>query len=213
MGRVAGIDEAGRGPMLGPMVVAIVVCPEEKVPLLRNMGVRDSKALSPRRRLLLSRAIPSVGCSVKVRVVEPQEIDCAVRGECYENLNHLEAAVFAQLINEVLSEGELEVVYMDSPDPVPSRFEERVRALLKGQVRIVAENGADEKYTIVGAASIVAKETRDEIINALKKTYGDFGSGYPSDPRTLRFAEEWVRKHGEPPPIARKEWATWKRLR
>lgn len=209
---VAGIDEAGRGPMIGPMVIALVYCPEDKLSVLRNLGFRDSKKVSSATRKRLAKILPSVKCGVEKTIVEPHLIDCAVRGECYKNLNYLEAAMVAELINRVSSRITFKVVYVDSPDPVPQRFAEAIRALLASPVNLVVENRADEKYVIVGVASIVAKVERDSIIEELKKTYGDFGSGYPSDPRTKRFAIEWLEKNREPPPIARKEWDSWKKM-
>ena len=212
MSFIAGIDEAGRGPMIGPMVVAIVAFPEEKLGILRNLKVRDSKRLMPPARKRLASLITRMNCIVEKAVAEPQLIDCAVRGECYKNLNHLEAAMAAELINRAASKTPLKAVYIDSPDPAPERFAEAIKSLLKTPVDLVVENKADEKYVIVGAASIIAKVERDSIIDELKKIYGDFGSGYPSDPKTKKFAIEWLEKNREPPPIARKEWGSWKRL-
>ncbi|MEM4810351.1 MAG: hypothetical protein QXS92_00385, partial [Thermofilum sp.] len=85
--------------------------------------------------------------------------------------------------------------------------------MLGGSVRVVARNGADRDFAIVSAASILAKTERDRLVEQLKRLYGDFGSGYPSDPRTREFAEKWLREHGEPPPFARKSWSTWSSLR
>ncbi len=212
MSFIAGIDEAGRGPMIGPMVIAMVYCPGEKLKLLASLGFKDSKKVAPSTRRRLAKILPSIGCGVEKVAVEPHLIDCAVRGECYQNLNYLEAAMAAGLINQVAQSIPLETVYIDSPDPVPDRYAEAVKSFLKIPVRLVVENYADEKYVIVGAASIVAKVERDSIIEELKKTYGDFGSGYPSDPKTKRFAVEWLKKNPEPPPIARKEWDSWKKL-
>ena len=207
--QVAGVDEAGRGPLLGPMVIAIASISREKEELLVRMGVRDSKALTPSRRRALRALLERVLDYYAVRVVEPAEVDEAVsKGQ----LNLLEARIIAELVRRAASEVELEVVYVDSPDPVSERFERLLTSLIGEGVRVVAENGADAKYVVVGAASIIAKTERDRIVEELKRKYGDFGSGYPSDPKTREFAERWLREHGEPPPFARKSWSTWSAL-
>jgi len=206
---IAGVDEAGRGPLFGPMVVAIASASREKEELLVKMGVRDSKTLTPSRRRALRAQLERVLDYYALRVVEPAEIDEAVsRGQ----LNLLEARIAAELILQAASKVELEVVYVDSPDPVPERFERILASMVGGEVKVVAENSADAKYAIVGAASIIAKTERDRIVEELKRRYGDFGSGYPSDPRTREFAEKWLKEHGEPPPFARKSWSTWSAL-
>ena len=207
--QVAGVDEAGRGPLLGPMVIAIASISREKEELLVRMGVRDSKALTPSRRRALRALLERVLDYYAVRVVEPAEVDEAVsKGQ----LNLLEARIIAELVRQAASEVELEVVYVDSPDPVPERFERLLTSLIGEGVRVVAENGADAKYVVVGVASIIAKTERDRIVEELKRKYGDFGSGYPSDPKTREFAERWLREHGEPPPFARRSWSTWSAL-
>jgi len=94
----------------------------------------------------------------------------------------LKRGIAAELILQAASKVELEVVYVDSPDPVPERFERILASMVGGEVKVVAENSADAKYAIVGAASIIAKTERDRIVEELKRRYGDFGSGYPSDP-------------------------------
>lgn len=210
--RVAGVDEAGRGPLIGPMVVALAAVEEEKLSLLQKLGTRDSKLLTPARRRRLRVVLESVLDYVAFRVVAPEEIDRAVMGEGYENLNHLELTVVAELVRRAVREAGVARVYVDSPDPVARRFEERLRSELAG-VDVIAENHADRRYVIVSAASILAKTERDRIIEELKSVYGDFGSGYPSDPKTRLFVEKWIEEHGEPPPIVRRSWKTLKRLR
>lgn len=210
---VAGIDEAGRGPMIGPMVIALAGVDESRYGVLSDLGVRDSKLLSPMRRERLRRRLLGVLDLVIVRIISPEKIDGAVWGRQYANLNELELATMVELIREALESKNLVRVYVDSPDPNPRRFQEKIRDMLQGyRVEIIAENDADKKYPIVSAASIVAKTERDRIIDMLKQEYGDFGSGYPSDPRTRQFAKEWLLRHGEPPPIARKSWKSWKKI-
>ena len=209
---ILGVDEAGRGPMIGPMVVAAAAAPPRVAERLTLFGVRDSKTLSPRSRERLRSLLLSLLSFAAVRVVEPAEIDAAVYGETHVNLNYLEASVAAELVEKALKACRVEKVFVDSPDPVAERFGEHLSRLLEGRVPIVAENDADKKYPIVSAASIIAKTERDRLVEELKKRYGDFGSGYPSDQRTRAWARRWLSEHGEPPPIARKSWKSWGRL-
>ncbi len=200
---ICGIDEAGRGPVLGPMVVAIACIDDER--LLVEIGVKDSKALSRRERESLYHVLIRVLKLYAYRIVEPQVIDEYVMKNA---LNLLEAEVYASLINEALKVVKVERVYLDSPDPRPERFAAYVRKFVRDNVEVVALNKADREVPVVSAASIIAKAIRDWRIDELKKTYGDFGSGYPSDPRTRMFLREWVRRYGDLPPIARRSWST-----
>ena len=210
---ICGVDEAGRGPVIGPMVIAIVCIEEGKTSKLQALGVRDSKQLEPAERARLYEEIRQVADLVKYLIVQPDEID---RYVSLNRLNILEAEKTSQLVSEaVASLRDVKVVIVDSPDVNPERYARTVRTLLIQRgitCEIVAEHKADRKYPVVSAASIVAKYIRDSEIEKLKQTYGDFGSGYPSDPRTIRFLIEFVRKRGTLPPIVRKSWSTAQRI-
>ena len=203
----AGIDEAGRGPVIGPMVVACVVARRARLKALKDR-LRDSKRLTPRRREKLYGLIAKVAEEVKVKVVDPPEIDTAVTEG---KLNFLEARVAAELVDTLSLP--VEIVYIDSPDTLPQRYAALVGSLtkLKG-VKLVAAHHAESLYPHVAAASIVAKVTRDRIIRKLHKLYGDFGSGYPSDPKTRRYLISLLNKGEELPPIVRKSWRTIAKL-
>ncbi|GAB6946785.1 ribonuclease HII [Vulcanisaeta sp. JCM 16161] len=204
---VGGIDEAGRGPVIGPMVMAIVVV--DDMNRLRAMGVKDSKELSPTGRARLFSILKSTLNYMDYEVIEPGTIDNYV----YMNaLNILEVEIAAKLINRALSNVSPQVVYIDSPDPKPGRFRDMVKRGVEGNVEIVAMNNADKLVPVVSAASIVAKVVRDSIIEELHREYGDFGSGYPSDPRTITFLRDWIRRHGDLPPIVRRSWSTVRKL-
>lgn len=205
----AGIDEAGRGPVIGPLVMACVVLDERGVAALQGLA-RDSKKLSPGRRLRLSKFIRSVALEVKIRVVEPGEIDWAVEN-LQRGINELEAITAAELINGLTTL--ISKVYLDSPDPLPERYRELVRRHLKRDVEVVALNKAEDAYTHVAAASIIAKVERDALISSLKERYGDFGSGYPSDPKTREFLLTHLREGRELPPIVRRSWGTLLKLK
>lgn len=204
----AGIDEAGRGPVIGPLVIACVVLDERGVAALRGL-VKDSKKLGPERRLKLSKLIRSVALEVKIKVVGPVEIDWAVEN-LRRGINELEAITAAELINSLTSP--ISGVYLDSPDPLPERYGELVRKHLKRDVKVIALNKAEDAYTHVAAASIIAKVERDALISSLKERYGDFGSGYPSDPKTREFLMVLLRERHELPPIVRRRWRTIRKL-
>ncbi|KUO81947.1 MAG: ribonuclease HII [Vulcanisaeta sp. JCHS_4] len=203
---VGGIDEAGRGPVIGPMVIAIAVI--DDMDKLKNIGVRDSKELSPQGRSRLLNVLRSILTYMDYEVIEPETIDRYV----YLNaLNKLEAEVVVKLIGRALRIVNLVRVYIDSPDPNAKRYGDLIRRSV-GSVEVISMNKADKLIPIVSAASIIAKVTRDSIIEELHREYGDFGSGYPSDPRTIGFLRNWVREHGDLPPIVRRSWSTIRRL-
>jgi ribonuclease HII len=198
---ICGVDEAGRGPVLGPMVVAAVAV-EEDTPL-RQMQVRDSKKLTPARREELAVMI-NESCKVEFQVVTHDEIDA--RGTRM-SLNELEAAVFASLIDRLRAE----VVYVDACDVNEEHFRQMVGGRLSYKPKIICEHKADDTYPIVSAASIIAKTNRDRIISEIQAEIGqDIGSGYASDPMTIQFLQKWIKEKGDLPPYTRRSWATAK---
>ncbi|MEM1509489.1 MAG: ribonuclease HII [Thermofilaceae archaeon] len=199
----AGVDEAGRGPVIGPMVIACVVLNSNSVKLLKRVA-KDSKKLSPRSREKVYRTILEVANEVKIRVVEPLEIDAAV---AVRGLNRLEARVTAELLGQLTSN--IDLVFVDSPDPQPDRYAALVKGFLtRHEINIIAANHAELLYPHVAAASIVAKVERDNLVTKLKDTYGDFGSGYPSDPKTIAFLRKFMESGVKYPPIVRRSWRT-----
>ena len=206
---VCGVDEAGRGCVFGPLVVAGVVFDKENVEVLRGIGVKDSKLLTPRERREIAEKIKSLALKFKVVEVSPAEIDSYVlRGKKLQKLNWLEAKVMAKVIEEL----DPDIAYVDASDINAERFGRWIEEFLTKKIRVVSEHDADRKWLIVGAASILAKVHRDKVIGELKTAYGDFGSGYPHDPKTLKFLEEWIKTHKKPPEFARKSWKTVKKL-
>lgn len=195
---VCGIDEAGRGPLIGPMVLCGILIEEKRISELKRIGVKDSKQLTPRQRENLLPKILSVIRDHKVIIVPPAEIDNAVFSRT-SNLNKLEMEKMAVIINELGPD----VAYVDCPSTNIKGFTRKLERKLEKKVKLVAEHKADERYVVVGAASIIAKVMRDSEIERIKEEIGiDFGSGYPSDPRTVRFAEENYDKYG----FIRKSW-------
>jgi len=201
---IGGVDEAGRGPVIGPMVICGLVFQRDK---LSEIRVRDSKTLTPTRRKILYRKIMNRAEAVSVRIVSPEEID-AWREK--DTINSLEAKVFAEVIKDL--EEYADVFYVDSADANADRFAQNVHRVIGGSVAIIAEHHADSKYPVVSAASIVAKVIRDREIEKISKEIGFFGSGYPSDMRTVEFIKKWLDEHGEFPPYTRKSWKTLRRI-
>jgi len=100
-------------------------------------------------------------------------------------------------------------VIIDSPEVDVRNFSKKVMSKVRNtKIEIVAENFADKKYPVVGAASILAKVERDGEIKKLHKKHGFFGSGYPSDEITIRFLKDWIKKNKEFPSFVRKSWFT-----
>lgn len=206
--RLAGVDEAGRGCVIGPMAIAGVLVDEEGLIKLIELGVRDSKALSPETREQLASHIRTIALAYRVVLVQPEEIDKAVARRA---LNKLEARVMANIICELCPD----VVYVDASDVIEERFASLICACLPKDldVHVIAEHEADAKYPVVSAASILAKVERDKAISELKQEIDvDFGSGYPTDPKTIAFLEEWCRRHKCLPSFVRKSWRTAKKV-
>ena len=206
---VAGVDDAGRGPVIGPLVIAGVLFHDSQIPKLQALGAKDSKALTPSRREALSPEIKRLAVQWKVLEFSPAEVDKVVlEGTKLRRLNWFEAVAMAEVIKRLRPE----TAYVDASDVVEARFAQQIRELVPFEVNVIAEHHADAKYTVVGAASIIAKVHRDEVIASLRERYGDLGSGYPSDPRTKEFLSRWIREKRDFPNFVRKSWKTSKRL-
>ncbi len=207
---IAGVDDAGRGPIIGPLVIAGVLLPEEYGRNLLSMGVKDSKLLSPGVRTQLASKIRDLAVKVSIAEVQPDEIDDVVlHGAKLKKLNFLEAKLMAQVVSELSPE----VAFVDASDVNEDRYGETIREFLPTALKriiIVSRHHADSTYPVVSAASIIAKVRRDEVAESLRQEYGDFGSGYITDPKTLVFLRAWRRKHNDYPPIVRRSWKTIK---
>ena len=207
--RVAGLDDAGRGPIIGPLVIAGVLIDDSRIQELVSLGVRDSKLLSPSTRRRLEEKIKQIVERYEYVQLTPDQIDLVVhKAKKLQRLNFLEAKAMA----EVISRLKPEIAYVDASDVLCERFAKHILENLSFQVRIVSEHHADRKYPVVSAASILAKVRRDEEVAQLRTEYGDFGSGYVTDEKTITFLEDWIEKHDSPPPIVRRSWKTLKRL-
>ena len=200
---IAGVDEAGRGPVLGPLVVACVAI-ESDVPL-RQMNVRDSKKLTPERREILAPEIEKVA-QHELLVIPAERID-TMRVEM--SLNDFEAKLFAELIDKLRPE----TAYVDAADVDEIEFKRAVQRELPFHVEIVSQHNADELFPVVSAASILAKVRRDREMRSIEQEFGvPVGSGYSHDAVTIAFLEKWIRDHGSLPPHTRASWDTARRL-
>jgi ribonuclease HII len=200
---IAGVDEAGRGCVIGPLVIAGFLIKEENLPVLARLGVKDSKLLSPRKREALSTEILRVAEKHYVVKLAPKEIDSVVESlRKLHKLNRLEAQTMAQIINTLKPDE----VYVDAADVLEDRFKHHIQEGLTVKAKITSRHKADKIYPVVSAASIIAKVTRDNEIAALRATYGDFGSGYLTDQKTMTFLKQWLQTHAEYPDCVRKSW-------
>ena len=207
---IAGVDEAGRGCVIGPLVIAGVLIKEENLPVLRQLGVKDSKLLSPQKREALFPEIMRLADKYLILKLTPREIDQVVdSGRKLHKLNRLEAQSMAKIIENLKPD----VAYVDAADVLEERFKNHIREDLTFKTKIVSEHKADLKYPIVSAASIIAKVERDSDTKTLRDEYGNFGSGYLTDPRTMIFLESWLKTHTEYPDCVRKSWKPAKRAK
>jgi ribonuclease HII len=205
---VAGVDDAGRGSVIGPLVIAGVLMKKEDIQKLVELKVRDSKLLSPQRRETLAVEIKKIAEKYSVIKLSPEEIDKVVlTGKKLHRLNRLEAQTMAKVIETLKPD----IAYVDASDVLEERFKQHILECLPFKVEIVSEHKADRKYPIVSAASIIAKVERDKAIMELKNAHGDFGCGYPTDLKTVAFLKQCIEKSGEYPDFVRKSWKPAKR--
>lgn len=200
-GMICGIDEAGRGPVMGPMVVAGVCIEDDKE--LIEMEVKDSKRHTPNQRERLARKIKKI-CPCTLRVISADDID-SLRTQM--TLNELEARIFASIINEICPIGCK--VYVDSASTDEKKFGKMIEKDLEKRVEVISNHRADDTYPVVSAASICAKDMRDEEIERISRELGaEIGSGYPSDTTTREFLKKWIEEKGSLPPHTRRSWKT-----
>ena len=208
--RVAGVDEAGRGSAIGPLVVAGASFPSERIGTLVELGVKDSKQLTAKRRLELAPQIEALAIGVRYFDLQPRSIDSVVnRGVKLKRLNYLEATAMARVLREL----DPEEAYVDASDVDEARYGETILRLLPAKPKLISKHKADSTYPVVSAASVLAKVRRDALVAALRVEYGDFNSGYPSDDRAIEWLETWYREHRSWPSIVRHSWEPVKRIR
>ena len=202
---ILGVDEAGRGSVLGPLVIAGVIIPEKMNKVLERMGVKDSKKLVPHRRTILSRKLKKM-FDYEIIVISALEID-QMRADGI-NLNDIEKNAMRDLIIKLAPEKAI----VDAVDVKAERFQNDL--CQSTGVNVIAEHKADDKYIQVSAASIIAKAERDAQIEEINKEYikmGGIGSGYPSDPTTKEFLTNFT--YDEMPDFVRRSWATVSKMK
>lgn len=186
--------------MLGPIIVAGVCVTKKSIPEMVEKGIKDSKLLSPKKRQVLFGHVVSVAESICVCRINIEDIDFHV---FRNNLNLLEAEAMAITIRNMKSDK----TYVDSCDVNPSRYQRTIKSFLKqNNTKLVSMHHADRLSVVVSGASIIAKVIRDSEISKIRIKYGDVGSGYPSDKKTIKFVKEWFRQKNQIPPFARKSW-------
>ncbi|OYT42797.1 MAG: ribonuclease HII [Candidatus Aenigmarchaeota archaeon ex4484_224] len=200
--RVLGIDEAGRGSIIGPMIIAGVVFDSRDKRKLKKIGVKDSKQLTKRKREEIYEFLQDIAKDIFIIKVSPCKIDS-------ENLNSIEMKKIAQIIEM----SDANFVYIDALTSRPKKFVKKLRELLNNKkIKIKAENKMDEKNLFVGAASIIAKVERDWEIEKIKKDVNfDFGIGYPHDPKTIEFVKKCI-EDGNDCKYIRWKWDTVKKI-
>lgn len=218
---LCGGDEAGRGALVGPLVLSLVYVRKSRIHKLPEIGVRDSKLLSKNKRKTLYEDIMEIADEVKVDKISSEEINEAMRNEV--SLNALEAMHFAMLFDK--SSTNADVLYLDSPDVIAEKFGMRINILASKPTKIfgikstrkkgvkytniIAEHKADSRYPVVSAASIIAKIERDNEMERINRLFNiEMGSGYPSDGKTI----EVIKKNMKDIELNRYVRAYWKTL-
>ena len=208
---IIGIDDAARGPLIGPMFLAGVLLDENSLQALKKYNIKESKQLIHSTRIQLSKVIEQTSLSYKVVSSSPEEIDKAVNSKM--NLNTLEAIKMAEIINFLNDKKQKTKVIIDCPSVNTNKFKYLLTSHIENpeNLTIKCEHKADENYIEAAAASILAKVAREEAVSKLKSQYGNIGSGYPSDPYTQEFLKKQGKKLKDSG-IFRKSWATWTSL-
>jgi ribonuclease HII len=206
-----GIDDAGRGPVIGPMVLAGVLADEKTIRSFKKLGVKDSKLLTAKRREYLAEKIKEKVEIFEVTLAFPPEIE--ERNHAGIDLNKLEALKMAEVINKINKGFKKIKVIIDCPSVGIAKWQDYLKTKIHNlsNLEVVCEHKADKNYPVVAAASIIAKSVREKEMNKLKAKYGpEIGSGYCHDPATCKFLEEHVSKYKDDG-LFRKTWATWKK--
>ena len=194
---ICGVDDAGRGSMVGPLVIAGVRIDKKNLKKLKSIGVQDSKKLSPKTREILYKKIIEIVDEYYVVRISPKTIDSNV---FKHKLNHLEAKNMAKVIKELSPQ----VAYVDSCDVDYKRFGNEI-SLLTSNSEIISRHHADSRFVVVAAASIIAKVSRDKSIHRLKKNY-ELGSGYPSDKKTVKCVKKLLLQKKQSYSFIRMSW-------
>lgn len=208
---ILGIDDAGRGPVIGPMILAGCLIDKDLQTEFKKLGIKDSKQLTPRRREMLANIVKEKAETFEIDITSAEQIDKSLNSGT--NLNQLEAIKTARIINKINKGYKKIKVVVDCPSVNIRAWSDYLKTKIENlsNLEISCEHKADRNHIAVSAASIIAKSTREKEMDKLRKIYPDIGSGYSSDPLTNRFLQKHAKKH-EDSGIFRKTWATWKNL-
>jgi len=200
---ICGVDEAGRGPVLGPLIICGIAVESDKA--LKKLGVRDSKKLTPKRREELATKITKIA-RIELVEISADEID-AFRKRM--TMNEIEAKAFAAIVERLSPE----IAYLDAADVDEDNFGKAVSASMKCSAQIVSQHKADDTFPVVSAASIIAKVNRDRRVREIEREIGrPIGSGYQTDDITMTFLKDWINENGSCPPHTRQSWEPAKNL-
>ncbi len=216
---ILGIDDAGRGPVIGPMILAGCLIEKSKARELSKLGVKDSKQLTQKRREFLEGEIKESAEDIEVSVCSPKEIDSW--NDKGLKLNELEAEHCAKIIDKLNSrlleknktKKKVKVI-LDCPSVSLVKWRDFLMTKIKelSNLDISCEHKADVNHPAVAAASVLAKCQREREMGKLRKKYGDkIGSGYTSDTLSVEFLKKNHHKFKDDG-IFRKSWETWKRI-
>ncbi|MBW6451773.1 MAG: ribonuclease HII [DPANN group archaeon] len=202
---IIGLDEAGRGPVIGPIVLAGVEIRKEDEAIFKELGIKDSKRLSAKKREELALKIRAIAIKISVIKISAKNLDELMSKK---SLNLIELESFVSIINDLSAD----TVYLDLPER-SNRFQSVIKKESNRKIKLIAEHKADDKYPVVSAASIIAKVERDNEIKMIEKNLGfEIGSGYPSDVHTVNFLKKYLETHDTFPDCVRHAWATTKKL-
>lgn len=201
---ICGVDEAGKGPVIGPLVVAGITLEDDSK--LIEYRVKDSKKITPKRREVLAKKIKEIALNYEILVIPAKDIDDMRK---VMTLNEIEVNAFTRVIKKLKPE----ICYVDSADVNEKRFGTDILSGLSFKPNIISKHKADDIYPIVSAASILAKTKRDEEVQKIAQNLENklnlpLGSGYPADLITQKFLKIWLEKFGELPPHTRHSWKT-----
>ena len=200
---ICGVDEAGRGPVLGPLIVCGIAVESDQA--LRKLGVRDSKKLTPKRREELAAKISKIA-RIELVEISADEIDVL---RTKKTMNELETEAFATVIERLSPK----IAYVDAADTDEENFGKAIRTRMTCTAQIVSQHKADDTFPVVSAASIIAKVNRDRRVREIEKEIGrPIGSGYQTDDITMTFLKDWINENGSCPPHTRQSWEPAKNL-
>ena len=203
---VVGVDEAGKGPVIGPLIIVGILVNEEDSARLKTLGAKDSKLLMHKKRIALAKQILKIVKSHKIITIQPDEIDHAVYGHDGLNLNWLEARKTAEILNYLRPDKAI----IDCPSPNIGAYTNYLKKFLNNSnMELIVEHKADKNHVVVSAASIIAKVIREEEVEKIEKKLGQkIGTGYMSNLQCQEFVKKNFDRH---PEFFRKSWMPYKR--